>query len=168
MPKAIIPISNYKPFYIQYGNNPTATDTREEWGMIAQVNPYPLMPNPKQCYNNDWKDEDGDDEYNEVMHYEAFEMEVQFYLKAVATTTRSAAAELKTLVDSFFDAVKQGEFKVYDSYTECGFQKVRYAGYSTEEYKSRGNWARVQFIVKFKVNDPTTRMTMNNSSIVAE
>lgn len=168
MPKANISISNYKPFYIQREGDSVAMDTRERWGMIAQVNPYPLMPDPKECYNNDWKDEDGDDEYNSVMHYQAMEIEVQFYLKAVASATNTAAAELRSLVNSFFDTIKQGEFLIYDSYTDCGFKKVRYAGFNGEEYKARNNWARSQFVVKFKVNDPVTRVHMVNGAIVEE
>lgn len=168
MPKATIPIANYKPFYIQVDGATTAVDTRTEWGMIIKSNPYIFLPNPKECYKNDWKDEDGDDEYNAVMHYEAFELECQFYLKATAGTNTTAAAELQSLLDDFFDAVKQKEFKIFDTYTMRGFQKVRYAGYEPDEYKARGDWAKQIFRIKFKVNDPTTRMKMNNGAIVTQ
>ena len=57
MPIVDIPIANYKPFYIQYGELTTAKDTKAEWGMVAKTNPYPLLPTPKDTYNNDWKDE---------------------------------------------------------------------------------------------------------------
>lgn len=166
MPIATIPIADYKPFYIQVDGAVTAVDTRTEWGMIIKSNPYIFLPNPKDCYVNDWKDENGDDEYNTEMYYEAFEFECEFYLKATAGVNTTASAELQALLDDFFDAVHQKEFKIFDTYTQKGFQKVRYAGYENEEYKARGNWARQMFRIKFKVNDPVTKMKMSNGAIV--
>lgn len=169
MPIVNIPIANYKPFYIQYGENALATDTKEAWGMVAKTNPYPLLPSPKDPYKNDWKDEDGDDEYTTYMHYKGFEMEVEFYVKAVDGTTTTAAADLHTAVWSFFTAVREGNFRVYDAYTGLGFQRVRYAGSDFEDatFKERNGTATVMFTVKFKVNDPVTRMTLNNGVITA-
>ena len=169
MPIVNIPITNYKPFYIQYGENALATDTKTAWGMVAKTNPYPLLPTPKDPYKNDWKDEDGDDEYTTYMHYKGFEMEVEFYVKAVDGTTTTAAADLHTAVWSFFTAVREGNFRVYDAYTGLGFQRVRYAGSDFEDatFKERNGTATVMFTVKFKVNDPVTRMTLNNGVITA-
>lgn len=169
MPIVNIPITNYKPFYIQYGENALATDTKTAWGMVAKTNPYPLLPTPKDPYKNDWKDEDGDDEYTTYMHYKGFEMEVEFYVKAVDGTTTTAAADLHTAVWSFFTAVREGNFRVYDAYTGLGFQRVRYAGSDFEDatFKERNGTATVMFTVKFKVNDPVTRMTLSNGVITA-
>lgn len=166
MPIVNIPIANYKPFYIQYGENTTATDTKAAWGMVAKTNPYPLLPSPKATYKNDWKDEDGDDEYTTHLHYQAFEMEVEFYMKATAGSGVTAASALYTSARAFFTAVKDGEFKIFDSYTGIGFQKVRYAGYEEDSFKERNGVARAIFTVKFKVNDPTTVMVMSNGAIV--
>ena len=168
MPIVNIPIVNYKPFYIQYGELTTAKDTKAEWGMVAKTNPYPLLPTPKDTYNNDWKDEDGDDEYTAHLHYKAFEMEVEFYMKAVDGTGTTAAADLYAKARDFFTAIKEGTFKVYDSYTKIGFQQVRYAGsdFGDNTFKERKGTARAMFKVKFKVNDPTTVMTMNQGAIV--
>ena len=112
-------IADYKPFWIQSGTN-AARDTATSWGMVAKTNPYPLLPTPKEPYKNDWKDESGDDEYNAVMHYEPIEFSVQFYIKTFKTPTKSAEQVLREQMDSFFDAVKNGEFKIYDAYTGIG------------------------------------------------
>ena len=170
MPIVDIPIPNYKPFYIQYGENATATDTKSAWGMVAKTNPYPLLPTPKDPYKNDWKDEDGDDEYTTYMHYKGFEMEVEFYMKAVDGETYNAASELHRAAWSFFTAVREGNFRVYDAYTCLGFQRVRYAGSDFDDatFKERNGTATVMFTVKFKVNDPVTRMTLNNGVITAD
>lgn len=164
-----IPIANYKRFLIQYGENATATDTKATWGMIAKTNPYPLLPTPKDPYSNDWKDEDGDDEYTTYMHYKGFEMEVEFYMKAMAGTGTTAAAELHNAAWAFFSAVREGNFRVYDEYTGLGFQRVRYAGsdYNEGDFKERGGIATTFLKVKFKVNDPVTRMHLVNGVITA-
>jgi len=170
MPIVDIPIPNYKPFYIQYGENATATDTKSAWGMVAKTNPYPLLPTPKDPYKNDWKDEDGDDEYTTYMHYKGFEMEVEFYMKAKDGESTTAAADLYASAWSFFTAVREGNFRIYDDYTKMGFQRVRYAGsdFDDNTFKERNGVATVMFTVKFKVNDPVTRMTLSNGVITAD
>lgn len=160
---AYIPeIVDYKPFYIQTDADDAAINTTE-WGMVAKSNPYPALPNPKEPYKNEWKDEDGDDEYTAEMCYEAFEFDVTFYVKVV---DESADSLLVSQVRSFFDKIKQGEFKVYDAYTKIGRQKVRYAGYKEDSYKRGTDWARAIFTVTFKVNDPITRIIFQRGQLV--
>lgn len=157
-------IVNYNPFYIQSNADEVAMDTRE-WGLIAKVNPYPLLPKPKTPYNNEWNDEHGDDEWNDLMFYEAFEFSVSFYIKAYDSDEGSAEQVIREKVDSFFSHIRQGEFAVYDAYNGIGRRKVRYAGYTEEEFKRRSNYARAIFSLTFKVNDPVTRMTLRNGKI---
>lgn len=162
---AFIPlIRDYKPFYIQAASGDTKVchDTAE-WGLVAQTNPYPALPNPKEPYRNDWPGEDGDDEYTEQMHYEAFETEVRFYVKTFASSTQSAREVMLSQLTSFFETIRHGEFELYDTYTGVGYRKVRYAGFSDPEYLARGNWARLKFTAAFKVNDPVTRMKLTSS-----
>lgn len=160
-------ISGYKPFYIQKGNN--CYDTKTQWGFIAKSNPYPALPSPKDPYKNDWKDENGDDEYTTNMYYEAFEFEVQFYIRTKDTTsggsvTETAAETIRAKLKDFFDTVKNGDLKVFDSYTALGRQKVRYAGYKEEKFRSRGDSAVCIFTITFKVNDPVTLMKYDTST----
>jgi len=152
---------NYKPFYIQYGNNNTASDTLATWGLIAKTNPYAALPSPKEVYSNDWHDVSGSDEYNSTMYFESFEISVDFYIRATGLT---AAADIRGNISTFFNAIKQGEFKIYDSYTALGRQKVRYAGYEEKEFKERKNTAKCIFTIKFKVNDPVTFMKLNSNN----
>jgi hypothetical protein len=159
-------IVNYNPFYIQTSADAEAIDTRE-WGLVAKVNPYPLLPKPKAPFNNEWYDEHGDDEWNDVIYYEAFEFSVSFYIKAYDSDEGSAEQIIREKVDSFFSKIKSGEFAVYDAYNGIGRKKVRYAGYSEEEFKRRSNYARAIFSITFKVNDPVTRMTLKKGQIVA-
>ena len=162
-------IPDYKPFYIQTDADATAIDTAAQWGLVAKTNPYPAMPEPKEPYNNEWKDEDGDDEYVADMHYESFEFDVTFFIKTYATESKSAAELLREQINAFFNHIRTGEFKVYDAYTALGRQKVRYAGYDEgdEGFKARADWARLIFTVTFKVNDPVTAMRLYKGNIVA-
>jgi len=160
-------IVNYKPFYIQYGNNTTATDTRAAWGLIAKTNPYDALPTPKEPYKNEWLDENGDDEYTAAMAYESFTTEVDFFIKAQTDASKSAAQYIREAQSSLFNAIKTGSFKIYDSYTAIGRQNVRYAGYEAGEFWEQGGVARCTFKVKFKVNDPVTFMTLTNNAIVS-
>lgn len=166
---AYIPdIINYKPFYIQTDAEEGAIDTTT-WGLVAKTNPFPALPTPKEPYRNEWLDEDGDDEYNDVMHYEAFEFDVTFYVKAIG---EGAESVLVSQVRAFFEKIRNGEFMVFDSYTCLGRRKVRYAGYSEEEYKymkgvtASEDWARAIFKVTFKVNDPITRIGYQQGKLV--
>lgn len=165
---AFVPnIINYKPFYIQTSSDGTAIDTTQ-WGLVAKVNPYPALPDAKDPYKNDWLDEDGEEEYVADMHYKPMEFSVSFFVKAFATQTDSAVKVLRSQIDGFFAKVRNGGFKIYDSYTGLGRQDVRYVGYKEDDFKQRDNWARLIFTVTFKANDPITRMKLNNGSIVTE
>lgn len=150
-------ISGYKPFYIQKANG-SIVDTRTEWGLVAKSNPYPLLPTPKEPYNNDWKDEDGADEYNAQMYYEPLEFSVAFYAKAYASGSTTAAEVLRGWLLNFFDYIKTGEFRTFDTYTAVGYRKVRFDGYEEDYFRARDDWAAAAIKVKFKANDPTTKM----------
>ena len=158
-------IVDYKPFYIQTEDDSVARDTTE-WGLIAKVNPYPLLPNPKEPYKNEWKDENGDDEWCEHMRYESIEFSVSFYIKAFDSPAGTAEEVIREKVDEFFALIRNGQFKIYDSYNGIGRKKVRYAGFSEDSFIRRRNWARAIFQVSFKTNDPITRMVMYDGAIV--
>lgn len=153
--------------YFQFAEQTEAKDSRE-WGLIAKTNPYPLLPNPKTPYKNDWKDESGDDEYNApgTMVYEAFEFSVSFYLKAKTDEVASAQRHIRTkMLDLVSKMQASGEFAYYDSYTDLGWKQVRYAGYNEESFDARDDWARVIFSMKFKVVNPESIATFNGSQI---
>lgn len=158
-------IVNYKPFYIQQEGAAVAKDTTE-WGLIAKSNPYPLLPNPKEPYKNEWKDENGDDEWCDEMHYEAIEMSVSFYIKAYAETLNTADQKLHDQMDEFFAYIRNGKLKIYDSYTGIGRGNVRYAGYEEKQFIRRKNWASAVFEIRFKINDPITRYMFWGNTII--
>ena len=160
-------IANYKPFFIQTDGDTMARNT-SEWGLIAKVNPYPLLPKPKEPFKNDWHDANGDDEWCNKMFYESIEFSVSFYIKAYDSDDKTAEEIIRDNVEEFFSLIKEGQFKVYDSYNGVGRQKVRYAGFSEDSFTRRKNWARAIFQITFKANDPITRMVLSNDVITAK
>jgi len=157
----------YKPFYIQV--NSSLYDTKTEWGLIAKSNPYPALPSAKEPYSNDWKDENGEDEYTEHIYYESFEFSVGFYIRAKDTTNGQTAEEIvRSKIAAFFNVIKDGEFAVYDAYTALGRRKVRYASYKEDKFISRKGTARCMFTVTFKCNDPVTLMALNSNGTAIE
>lgn len=154
-------IIDYKPFYIQANSNIAINTT--VWGMVAKSNPYPILPTPKEPFKNEWLDENGDDEYVEEMYYEAFTIDVSFYVKTLGA---DADGLMIGQLNSFFGSIKNKDLKIYDSYTGLGWQKVRYAGYKEDRYDKGDGWSRLIFTVTFKVNDPVTRMKMEGNQIV--
>lgn len=154
-------IRGYRPFYIQTSSDAKAWGT-EAYGLVAKSNPYPVMPSPKTPYSNDYKDGDGDDEYVGVQYYESQEFSVKFYCKVPG----GGASEkmLRDQILAFFEKIKQGDFCIYDSYTGIGRRGVRYAGYEEDSFLARDGFARAIFTVKFKVNDPVTRMYYNGQT----
>lgn len=163
-------IIDFKPFYIQAETDSVAHSTTE-WGLVPRINPYPLLPTPKEPFKNEWLDENGDQEYTRQMYYESMEISVGFYVKAYDTEEHNAAEVLRMQIDDFFSYIRNGEFKIYDSYSGLGRQKVRYAGYSEESFKRRDNagkkWATARFTINFKINDPITRVTYDNGVLKA-
>ena len=154
-------INNYKPFYIQTSGDAKAWST-EKYGLVAKSNPYPIMPSPKTPYNNDWKDEHGDDEYVSTQYFEAQEISVKFYCKV--PEGGDSEKILRNQISDFFAKIKNGEFYIYDDYTGIGRRKVHYAGYEEDSFVAHDDYARVIFTVKFKVNDPLTAMYYDEAS----
>ena len=161
------PIRDYKPFYIQLGTASTATDIKETYKVIVKTHDYPSFRRPKDPYKNDWKDENGDDEYTAQMYFQAFTFKAECVMFASGSTAR---ADLTTGVRAFMDALSgAGEFKTWDEWTQFGFQKVRLSEFkmpSEGDFDELDGYARVIFSVEFKVNDPVTKMRLNNNAIV--
>jgi hypothetical protein len=160
-------IIDLKPFYIQASFDSTAKDTTS-WGLVPRVNPFVLMPKPKEPYKTEWFDQDGDSEFTANMFYEAMEISVGFYIKAYSSANATAVHTLRSQVESFFSYIRDGEFKIYDSYTDFGRKSVRYAGYEEGKFKSRKDWASATFTVKFKINDPVTKVKLLNGVLIEE
>lgn len=163
-------ISDYAPFYIQRGTDDAAINIRQAYGITIMVHEYPMKRKVKEPYKNDWKDRDGDDEWNTVLNYEAITLTLKCVLFASGSDSDDARLELKAAVKSFQSAIKYGEFKIYDDWTKFGFQKVRideFPGIQEGDFDELDGRCRLIFDVILKVNDPTTDMTLVGGQIVS-
>lgn len=159
----------YHPFYIQLSGSNSAVDIKSTYSVIIKTHDYPSFRKPKDPYNNDWYDENGDDEYTAQMYFQAFTFKAQCVMFAKGQTEDAAIADLKSGVYAFMDALSGGEFKTYDGWTGFGFQKVRLSEFRMPgegDYDTMDGMSRVIFTVEFKVNDPVTKMKLQNGAIV--
>lgn len=161
-------IRDYKPFYIQTSGDLSAWDTTA-YGLVAQAQPFPENYEVKDPYKNDWKDEHGDDEYVAQLFFKAFEYTVKFFIKAYPdiTNEKSAVAVMNGLRDAFRAKLVPGEFKIWDSWQEKGYQQVRYVKEVVEDRHVCDEYAWMIFSVTFKINDPNTGVTFSNNAISA-
>lgn len=153
-------IAAYKPFYIQKEGAVEAFDTLTAYSLVAKSNPYKLLPKAKDPYKVEWAGENGVEEYTTQMFYEPFEFDVQFYVRATGNT---AAADIRNALVEFFNVVKNGDFRVYDSYTAIGRRGVRYVSYEDISFSINNNVARHIFKVTFKCNEPTIFCVYDNN-----
>ena len=165
------PISDYKPFYIQFATG-EAKNIMTDYSVVIKAHDYPSAFKAKEPYKNQWKDEHGDEEYiaSTGLYMEAFTFKLECAMFARNTTEAGAIADLKTGMRAFQNALKGGFFKTYDEWTGFGFQNVRLVEFPTPSESSYSSWkeaTRIIFSVTLKVNDPVTLMKMQNGSIVS-
>lgn len=160
-------IRDYKPFYIQAASDATAWDTRA-YGLVAQSQPFPEVYEVKAPYGNDWHDEHGDDEYVAAMHFKSFEHTIKFYIKAYPASGKSAIRVLNEQRDAFRAKLVPGEFKIWDSWQERGYVKVRFVKESVDTRHISDDEAWMIFSLTFKVNDPQDRVTFANNVITVQ
>jgi hypothetical protein len=160
-------ISNYQPFYIMTDADTAAIDLKSQWGIIVKSNPDAALPKAKEPYKNEWLDEDGDDEYNKEMHYEAMEISIGIYLSCKGATQPESEAELRQVKREFFNKIRNGEFKIYDSALQNGYRKVRYVSEKIERkiWHNAPRYTEISTIT-LKVNDPITQIKLANNQLV--
>lgn len=150
---------SYESEYARVEDGLFVFDSRE-FGLIAKTNPYPIFPDAKEPYKNEWKELSGDEEYiaPDGLRFKPIEFSLGLYIKARRQPMSSLSASdiVKAQVRSFLTAItKCGTFKMYDGYTAIGFDSVRYVGFSLDSFVARDEWARAIYSIKLKVSDPT-------------
>ena len=152
-------IVNYQPFYIQTDADSAAIDIKSQWGIIVMTNPDIVLPKAKEPYKNEWLDENGDDEYNAQMFYEAMEISVSIYVSA------DTPAEVRQIKDRLFEKIQQGEFKIFFSAMQRGYRKVRYVSETIDRKILSKRHTEISTLT-FKVNDPITHVNLIGNKLV--
>ena len=153
-----------KPYAILFKkmkNDALVVDTLDSWGIVCKDFPFKMYGEAKELPSNDWKDEDGEDEYvPSVLPIASYEMEVEFAYKGDAN---SANVKIRSFLDYLTGRDGGGaEMMVYDTYTMIGRQHVRLVSVSDDVfYRQESDGDVVVFAVTFKVNDPMTDIKLS-------
>lgn len=167
----IPPIIGYKPFYIQRDIDAAAVNIQTAYGVTVIVDEYPTKRKVKEPYKVSWKDRHGDDEYCDYLFYEAITLTLRCAIFTREADSETSRTEIMNQITNFENAIAQGEFKTWDDWAKKGFQNVRISEFEQISDGNFSNWdgrCRLVFSMKLKVNDPITRMTMYNGSIVED
>ena len=162
-------IRNYAPFYIQRASDAAAVNVQTQWGITVKDSGYPMQRKAKEPYNNNWKDRDGDDEWNEAISYEAFTYTLECVIFTQSGDSDTSRTELKKAVRAFQNAIRNGEFSIYSAWHKFGFRKCRVAEFQdpgSSGFSTKDGRCRLIFRLVLKINDPTTEMSLSGGKIV--
>lgn len=145
--------------YIQKSiSGSTVYETVADFEMYCMDIPFIIFGEAKELPKNEWKDENGDDEYiPSTLCMESYEMTVKFAYKG---TEKSANTKINAFLRYLTGIDGSGaEMSMYSTYTQIGRRNIRFVKVSDDAELIRDkNGDILMFEVTFKVNDPTTNI----------
>lgn len=161
------------PILIKKTNNSgvtTATiNSEEEFHMVVSEIPFHFVGDVKEPYSNDWKDEDGVEEYlpDEGLRLSAYDMDVTFLYNGAFN---SFAGNLRNFLDYLLGTQTDGNgnhidngcrLTIYDTYNAVGRQDVRVKKIDPDVFVKQNvsqgtNQEIAKFKITFRVGDPVT------------
>lgn len=162
-------LKNYAPFYIQSEKEGSAIDIQQVFGVTIKVHEYPAKRKVKQPYSVERMDVDGADEWTDELWLEAFTLRLSCVILSQNGNSGSAREEIMNAVNQFLSALRSGPLMIYDDWTKYGFQHVRLQEIpevKEGDFTEKDGRCRLIFDVVFKVNDPTTQVTLSNGSLI--
>ena len=153
-----------KPYAILFKkmkDNASVVDTFDSWGIVCKDFPFKLYGEAKELPSQDWKDEDGTDEYiPSELKIASYEMDVEFVYKGEINAANRKIREFLDYLTGKSDA--GAELAVYDTFTKIGRQRVRFVSVDDDIFYRQSEYGDVVvFSVTFKVNDPVTDITLS-------
>lgn len=132
-----------------------------DFGFYGMEIPFTIATEAKEPSRNDWKDEDGDDEYVPPggLKLQAFETELKLGYKGAKDT---ANAKIEALVDYLTGRDGSGaSFKIYSTWTKKGYGGVRFASLGDDAELVRDDGGDILVItLTLKVNDPGAKVVL--------
>lgn len=168
------PISDYKPFYIQFGDSAATDLIGAPYYVIVKTHGYPPYK-VREPYKHTWLDEHGDEEYIGAtgLYVESFDLSLECVMFAKRDNSQSddaLIADLRGRMWSFREALRSAGFvKIYDAYTGYGFGGVRLSEFPSpgeDAYRLEDGKVRLIFSMTFRVTEPRTLMGLSNGYIV--
>jgi len=153
--------------YIQkITNSDTESETKEtgsDFGFYGMEIPFMMQAEAKEPSRNDWKDEDGDDEYipQNGLRIQAFEIEIKLGYKGSKDT---ANAKLEAFLKYLTGRDGSGaRMKIYSTYTKIGYNEVRFVSISDDAELVRDTDGDILIVtITLKVNDPVTKVVLGS------
>lgn len=135
-----------------------------DFGFYGMEIPFVPFGEAKEPSRNDWKDEDGDDEYlpESGLKMQAFEVGIKLGYKG---SKDSANGKIAALLDYLTGRDGTGpRMKIYSTYTKIGYNDVRFVSLDDDaELVRSGDGDILVITVTLKVNDPATRVTLSKA-----
>jgi len=138
-------------------------ETGQDFGFYGMEIPFTMQAEAKEPSKNDWKDEDGDDEYipEDGLRMQAFEIELKLGYKGTKDT---ANAKLEALLKYLTGRDGSGaRMKIYSTYTKIGYNEVRFVSISDDAELVRDADGDILVVtITLKVNDPVTKVVLGD------
>lgn len=150
--------------YFRKTGSLTVKDSVKDFGMFCKDVPFTMYGEAKDLSSDDYKDEDGEDEYvPKVLPMKSYTMEVTFAFKGDRDSANKALAEFIAYLTGRDENSEGAEFDIYSSYTEIGRQKCRFVSISNDAELVRKDGYDILFPkITFKVNDPMTDIVLQS------
>lgn len=150
--------------YFRKTGSADVKDSVRDFGMYCKEVPFTIFGEAKDLSSDDYKDEDGEDEYiPKKLPLKSYTMEVTFAFKGDRDSANKALVEFMNYLTGR-DADSEGaEFEMYSSYTGIGRQKCRFVSISNDAELVRKDGYDILFPkITFKVNDPATDIVLRS------
>lgn len=148
---------------IEEDGTPETKETGQDFGFYGMEIPFTMQAEAKEPSKNDWKDEDGDDEYipEDGLRMQAFEIELKLGYKGTKDT---ANAKLEALLKYLTGRDGSGaRMKIYSTYTKIGYNEVRFVSISDDAKLVRDADGDILVVtITLKVNDPVTKVVLGD------
>lgn len=163
----------FKDFWIAVGQPGAYTQNmkcdevfglNDRFGIKIKHAPFSVMPKIKNVVVQSWKDEDGDDvwlprrtgstpgSYVPAITHEAVDYNPKFVIFNRADDDGDIAPTANEAIRALIKAIEGRWLKVWDEYTQIGFEGVYLVDVDDDPKFKRRNYDHVEFELKFKIN----------------
>ncbi len=150
--------------YFRKTGSLTVKDSVRDFGMYCKDVPFTMYGEAKDLQSDDYKDEDGEDEYvPKQLPMKSYSMEVTFAFKGDRDSANKSLRAFVAYLTGRDEEGEGAEFDMYSTYTEIGRQRCRFQSLSNDAELVRKDGYDILFPkITFKVNDPMTDVTLKS------
>lgn len=142
------------------GAQTSVISTLARWNIVCISFPFEIGGETKEPYNNDWKDEHGEDTYiPDVLKMKAYDVKANFAYKGSIGT---AYMQIKSFKEYLNGKDNNGaSLEIYHPRTGIGRQKCYMKSFADTDFTRSNIDDVLSFSVTFRVTDPDTDVTLS-------